>query len=104
MPGLIRIAVASALLFVALVSGASAQTSSQTSTWPNRPIRLMVPYPPGGAVDLIARLYGQGLTVRLGQPVVIENRPGSGGNLAATPSRMRRPTATRCCKAPTMCS
>jgi tripartite-type tricarboxylate transporter receptor subunit TctC len=43
----------------------------------------VIPYPPGGAVDLIARLYGQGLSTRLGQPVVIENKPGSGGNLAS---------------------
>ena len=65
------------LIFVALASGALAQT------YPNRPIRVIVGYPPGGAVDLIARLYGQGLSVRLGQPVVIENKPGSGSNLAA---------------------
>src|SRR4029077_19379901 len=50
---------------------------------PSRPIRLVVPYPPGGAVDLIGRLYAQALSVRLGQPVVIENKPGSGGNLAS---------------------
>jgi tripartite-type tricarboxylate transporter receptor subunit TctC len=79
MPGSLRCFV---LAVVALIAGA-APAGAQTSTWPNRPIRLMVPYPPGGAVDLIARLYGQGLTVRLGQPVVIENRPGSGGNLAS---------------------
>ena len=66
-----------ALTFVAFVTGALAQT------YPNRPIRVIVGYPPGGAVDLIARLYGQGLSVRLGQPVVIENKPGSGSNLAA---------------------
>lgn len=65
------------------LSQAQTPTSAPASTWPNRPIRLVVPYPPGGAVDLIARLYGQGLSVRLGQPVVIENRPGSGGNLAS---------------------
>src|SRR5437867_655696 len=52
-------------------------------SYPSRPIRLLVGYPPGGAADIIARLYGQGLSVRLGQPVVIENRPGSGGNLAS---------------------
>jgi tripartite-type tricarboxylate transporter receptor subunit TctC len=66
-----------ALTFVAFITGALAQT------YPNRPIRVVVGYPPGGAVDLIARLYGQGLSVRLGQPVVIENKPGSGSNLAA---------------------
>jgi len=60
-----------------------AAADAQTANYPNRPIRLLVGYPPGGAVDLIARLYGQGLSVRLGQPVVIENKPGSGSNLAA---------------------
>ena len=52
-------------------------------TYPNRPIRLIVGFPPGGAADLIARLYAQGLSVRLGQPIVIENKPGTGGNLAS---------------------
>jgi tripartite-type tricarboxylate transporter receptor subunit TctC len=68
---------AAALISVAFVTGALAQT------YPNRTIRVIVGYPPGGAVDLIARLYGQGLSTRLGQPVVIENKPGSGSNLAA---------------------
>jgi tripartite-type tricarboxylate transporter receptor subunit TctC len=73
----IRIAVAAVVALAALTAAAAADT------WPNRPIRLVIPYPPGGAVDLIARLYGQGLSTRLGQPVVIENKPGSGGNLAS---------------------
>jgi tripartite-type tricarboxylate transporter receptor subunit TctC len=51
-------------------------------TYPNRPIRLLVGFPPGGATDIIARLVGQGLSARLGQPVVIENKPGSGTNIA----------------------
>src|SRR5260221_8923418 len=73
----IRSTLAAALIFAALTNAAFAQT------YPTRPIRLIVGYPPGGAVDLIARLYGQGLSIRLGQPVVIENKPGSGGNLAS---------------------
>jgi tripartite-type tricarboxylate transporter receptor subunit TctC len=50
--------------------------------YPTRPIRWVVPYPGGGSTDLIARLVGQFISDRLGQPVVIENRPGGGTNIA----------------------
>jgi tripartite-type tricarboxylate transporter receptor subunit TctC len=50
---------------------------------PTRPVRLIAGFPPGGVVDVFARLIGQWLSERLGQPLVIENRPGAGGNLAA---------------------
>jgi tripartite-type tricarboxylate transporter receptor subunit TctC len=69
-------------LALALIVAASA-TAATAQTYPNRPIRLLLGFPPGGAVDIIARLYGQALSVRLGQPVVIENKPGTGGNLAS---------------------
>jgi len=46
--------------------------------YPNKPIRLIVPYPPGGGNDTFARLIGNKLSERLGQPVVIDNRPGAG--------------------------
>src|SRR5262245_57309133 len=52
-------------------------------TFPNRPIRLVVPFPPAGAADLTARLVGERLSTILGQNVVIDNRPGAGGNIAA---------------------
>ena len=77
MPGLLRFALAVVLCLFGM-----AAADAQTANYPNRPIRLLVGYPPGGAVDLIARLYGQALSVRLGQPVVIENKPGTGSNLA----------------------
>jgi len=50
-------------------------------TYPTRPIRWIVPYPAGGSTDIIARLVGQFISERLGQPVVIENRPGGGTNI-----------------------
>ncbi|MCC6890908.1 MAG: tripartite tricarboxylate transporter substrate binding protein [Hyphomicrobiales bacterium] len=60
----------------------AAARSGFAQDYPSRPIRMNVGYPPGGAADLVARLVGQGLSARLGQPVVIENRPGSGANVA----------------------
>src|SRR5262245_4669848 len=50
---------------------------------PSRPLRLITPFPPGGSVDLAARVIGQWLSERLGQQVVIENRPGAGGNVGS---------------------
>ena len=52
-----------------------------TQTYPARPVRIIVPVPPGGALDIIARLMGQWLSERLRQPFVIENRPGAGTNI-----------------------
>lgn len=54
-----------------------------TDNWPNKPIRLVVPYPPGGSSDIIARSIGQVISQELKQTVVIENKPGANGNLGA---------------------
>ena len=57
--------------------------AAPAQAWPSRPLRLVVGFPAGGTTDIAARLIGQWLSDRLGQPVVIENRPGAGANLAA---------------------
>lgn len=49
--------------------------------WPTRPVRMIVPFPPGGSTDVLSRVIGEYLTREIGQPVVIENRPGSAGNV-----------------------
>jgi tripartite-type tricarboxylate transporter receptor subunit TctC len=55
---------------------------ARAQTYPTRPVRLMVGSPPGGQLDIIARLIGQWLSERLGQPIIVDNRPGAGTNLA----------------------
>src|ERR1700730_9918092 len=64
-------ALAALAFLLACAGGALAQG------WPNRPIRMIVPYTPGGYTDLMARLVGQKLSEALGQPVIFENKPGA---------------------------
>src|SRR4029077_16458332 len=56
---------------------------ASSDTWPSKTIAILVPFPAGGSGDLSARLLGEPLKTVLGQPVVVENKPGAGGNLAA---------------------
>jgi len=79
MPGLTRIA---ALVIAAVLAGPApmpALAADALATFPGRPVRLIVPFPPGGSTDILARAIGQKLAEAWGQPLVIDNRPGAGG-------------------------
>src|SRR3981081_1573711 len=90
----------------ALASAASLAPRIARAAYPERPIRLIVPFVPGGAVDAVGRLLGNAMTADLGQPVVIENRGGAGGVIGMetaahagpdryTPTSGHRPSATK---------
>jgi len=66
------------LIAALLLAGAAAPADA---AWPERPVRWVVPYPPGGATDIVARIVGAKLSIAFGRSVVIDNRPGAGGNV-----------------------
>ena len=72
-------AVAAGAALVALI--ALAPVSVQAQAWPTRPIRMIAPFPPGSSIDIIARLLAQPMGDVLGQPIVVENKVGAGGNV-----------------------
>jgi tripartite-type tricarboxylate transporter receptor subunit TctC len=65
----------------ALALLAAAPAPAQKADWPSRPVRFIVPFPPGGTVDPLARLLGTRLSAALGQQFIVDNRPGASGSL-----------------------
>ncbi len=72
-----------AALFSLVAVLAALPVQAQTPAYPSRPITFLVPFPPGTGMDMIARTVGPKLSERLGQPVVVENKPGASGNIGA---------------------
>ena len=69
------------MLLAALAAAPLAETAAAQDTWPSRPVRVMVPYPPAGGADTTARIVYAKLSENLGQPFAIENRGGAGGTI-----------------------
>src|SRR5712691_5159797 len=70
-------------------------SAALAQSYPSRPVKVIVPFPPGDAADILSRLIGPKMTERMGQPLVVENRAGASGQIGMRSSRAPRPTATR---------
>ena len=83
---------------ITAAAAASAWSPARSAvTYPTRPIRLIVGLPAGGTPDVYARLVADKMSPLLGQPIVVDNRPGASGNIATELMIRPRPMATRCC-------
>ena len=67
-----------------LFVSAQAQTQAQAQVFPNKPLKIVVGFPPGGGSDLMARIVAEKMSVMLKQPVIVDNKPGAGSTIAAT--------------------
>jgi tripartite-type tricarboxylate transporter receptor subunit TctC len=73
-----------ALSIAALASAGCAALAQPASNWPAKPVRIVVGFAPGGSTDVMARILSQSLSESLGQPVIIDNKPGASGNISAS--------------------
>ncbi|MGB3068279.1 MAG: tripartite tricarboxylate transporter substrate binding protein [Ottowia sp.] len=87
---------------LAILAGAAVPSMAQSSTaWPNKPIHFVTPYPPGGSSDVITRFIGDGVSRVLGQPVVIENKPGAAATMGTDYAARQAPDGYTFLVAPT---
>jgi len=86
-------------VFAAAVLAVAVGTQA-ADTYPTRPVRLIVPYAPGGNGDIVGRIVADGLTTRLGQQVVVDNRAGGASIIGTELASKRLPMAIRCCWSP----
>lgn len=70
---------------------AIAPQAAQAADWPSRPIQMIVPFPPGSSPDTLARMVAEPMSQKLGQPIVVENRPGAGGNIGTRQATQAKP-------------
>ena len=87
------------LIAVVAMSTLTLVQSASAQTYPTKPIHLIVPYPAGGGTDFFARLVGQKMSELIGQPIVVENKPGAATNLGADFVAKAPPTAIPSCSA-----
>ena len=83
----------SCLRLLAVASLIAASAAAQAQAWPERPVRLVVPFPAGGATDLVARVIAQRLSKDIGQQVFVDNKAGAGGTIGSTEAAMAAPDA-----------
>lgn len=78
-----RRAICAVIIAGSATLSASFSANAQPSAYPAKPIRMVLGFPPGGPTDIVARIVGQKMSEQLGQPVIVDNKPGVGGNIAA---------------------